>query len=170
MTGGELADLALVIEYIAEGGSLGEIGGLETRLAHSGRWAQGPINTMLGRIRLELGQLDRAIGHFRRAEALGYQSPDLALGLGRALTLKFREAKGNLAMIRDPRTRELRLAELVREYRDPALASLGRARTLDPERDLVLSLIAELEGRALRTIAGRASPLSQFLARVQIAG
>ena len=29
----------------------------------------------------------------------------------------------------------------------PALACLGRARTLDPERDLVLSLIAGLEGR-----------------------
>jgi tetratricopeptide (TPR) repeat protein/predicted Ser/Thr protein kinase len=112
----------------------------------------------LGRGHLALREYRQAREHLDRALELGARTPDLDYARGLALGRLYQQASER-AMGSDPAVRQARLGAIRAEFREPALASLGRSVDLGPARRAhVEGLIALYEGRfddAL-DLAGRA--------------
>ena len=139
---------------------------LARRVEELGDVAAAPGSFALGRGFLLLGEFGRARQHLDRAWAAGYHGGDVAYALGRALGGLYQQELENVERIANKDVREQRRAEVERALRDPALATLARARGARQEvPELVEALVAFYEkrhGEALAT-ARRAGARASWL-------
>lgn len=107
---------------------------LAREVAGAGSLAEAPGAYALGRADLALEQPERAKAELERAWRLGYQAPEVAHALGRALASVYQAEVGKAYAIPDPDQRARRIAELDRTLRDPAAEWLtrGASASLEP--------------------------------------
>ncbi|HJW09851.1 MAG TPA: protein kinase, partial [Holophagaceae bacterium] len=96
--------------------------GLE--MARLGSESQGPGHYALGRAHLALRQPEQARLELQRAWDMGYRSPELSLALGEALGQLYQRGIEEARSIPSKELRRLRLEDLARTLREPALARL----------------------------------------------
>jgi serine/threonine-protein kinase len=108
---------------------------LETDVARAGGGAGGPGAYALGRAWLAMGDAPRARAELEKARRLGFRNPVTAYSLGSTLGQLYQSGRAEAQRIAEPDVRRGRMAELAREFRDPALVLLaeGRGSTADPE-------------------------------------
>jgi tetratricopeptide (TPR) repeat protein/predicted Ser/Thr protein kinase len=120
---------------------------IRTDMERGGAPARASGHHALGRGHLVLREYRQAREHLDRALDLGAQAPDLEYARGQVLGQLYQQAAERV-LGGDREARESRLDAIRDEYRDPALASLGRCVGLDPARRThVEGLIALYEGR-----------------------
>lgn len=112
-----------------------------------GSLAFGPGHYAQGRGFLTLGEHPKALAHLQRAWAAGHRTPDAAAALGLTHSAIFREELAKAQRIDRPRNRELRVRDLQKAHRDPALRLLreGRSTSIMPPL-FIDALIASLQG------------------------
>ena len=110
--------------------------------------AQGPGHYALGRGYLALGDMERAREELEAAWDGGYRDPDVAFGLGLAMTRLYNEELATAQAIADAEQRAARREELREAYHDPTLEYLAASEGSDlAVPDYVLGLIALVEER-----------------------
>jgi eukaryotic-like serine/threonine-protein kinase len=100
---------------------------IEKKMAMAGDVGKAPGDYALGRGYLALDEAEKAREHLMRASTAGYASPDLDYALGRALGELYRKALENAKRIQDPKEQAAKIAQIEKEYRDPALVHLRAA-------------------------------------------
>ncbi len=118
---------------------------LQAQVAAAGSLALAPGAYALGRAHLALDEPAKARVELERAWALGFQTPEAAHALGRALAALYQVEIGQAAALPDPDLRRRRIAELDHTLREPAAAWLrqGASASLEPPayRDGLLALM-----------------------------
>jgi eukaryotic-like serine/threonine-protein kinase len=113
----------------------------------SRRGESGPVEYALGRGALALGDVSAAEEHLQRAWDSGYQSSEVAYGLGLALAMQYQRERNALAAIDNPSLRQARQAEIEERYRTPAMSYLGSVEESDaPSYLYVEALLAYHDG------------------------
>jgi serine/threonine-protein kinase len=124
----------MVEEIRGDAADMGEIG------RDPGRYAQG-------RIHLILGEVDEAVDDLQSAWDSGFQSPEVATALGRALGLAYEKALRRTRHISDPELRRSSEDDAAQAFRDRALKLLQIAGPSELESPaLTQALIAYYEG------------------------
>jgi len=100
---------------------------LEEQLPRMDEWSRGPARYALGRVYLSLGRIQPALRQLKAAWQGGYRQPEVAYALGLAYGRLYRAGLEALEGQRDGERRRAREAELIHQYRDPAIDFLGRA-------------------------------------------
>lgn len=100
------------------------LAGLERELPSLEPWSRGPARYAMGRVNLALDRPEAARRHLDAAWRGEYREPEVAHALGLAYGRLYRIGLEALAGERDADRREARRAELIHEYRDPAVAYL----------------------------------------------
>ncbi|MDB4966513.1 MAG: Protein kinase [Myxococcales bacterium] len=106
---------------------------LESRIAALGGVAEGPGRYALGRGYLVLERPVEARRELERAWQAGYRTPEVSYALGLALGQLYQRALSSVAPGDDREASIARRGELAKTLRDPALAYLKSAGTLDIE-------------------------------------
>jgi predicted Ser/Thr protein kinase len=104
---------------------------LETRIAALGGVAEGPGRYALGRGYLVLERPAEARRELERAWQAGYRTPEVSYALGLALGQLYQRALASLAPGEDREASTARRDEIAKSLRDPALAYLKAAGSLD---------------------------------------
>ena len=104
---------------------------LEDDVERSPGRARAAGSYAVGRSRLALGQVEEAIGHLQRAEALGFAEPAASLTLGRALLAQARHELRDASLLRDSEVQSAERKRVRDELRRRALPHLERAATAD---------------------------------------
>ncbi len=113
-----------------------------------GEVGRGPGRYALGRIHLVLGEVDEAVADLQDAWNSGFQSPEVAAALGRALGRAYEKALRRTRHISDPELRRSSELDAGRSFRDRALELLQFAGPSPMESpELTQALIAYYEGR-----------------------
>lgn len=113
-----------------------------------GSLAEGPGAYALGQGHLVLREFAEARRELEKAWSKGYRSPRVALALGQVLGELYREGWEENLQLGDLKLREINQRNLVREFRDPALANLRLGAGESPERKAYLEgLLAYYEER-----------------------
>ena len=125
------------------------MGALEAEVAQAGEQAVGPGQYALGRALFALGDKDGARERLEAAWNVGYREPRVAWALAQVLTELYAEQFLEVEQTRNAALRESRRLELVRRYRDPALAWLRQSTGPDVPAppDYVAALLSFQEGR-----------------------
>ena len=93
-----------------------QLGEIEQAMRREGPSAQGPGNYVLGRGELLLGDSEAAVRRLRYAWQAGYQRPEAAYSLARALVAEQERQLVSVQGLPDPEVRKARQAELDRAY------------------------------------------------------
>ncbi|MEN8165653.1 MAG: serine/threonine-protein kinase, partial [Acidobacteriota bacterium] len=113
-----------------------------------GEVGRGPGRYALGRIHLVLGEVDEAVADLQDAWDSGFQSPEVATALGRALGRAYEEALRRTRHISDPELRRSSEQDAGKSFKDRALQLLQFAGPSPLESPaLTQALIAYYEGR-----------------------
>lgn len=127
---------------------------LQAQVEAAGSLALAPGAYALGRAHLALDEPAEARVELERAWALGFQTPEAAHALGRALAALYQVEIGQAAALPDPDLRRRRLVELDHTLREPAAIWLrqGASASLEPPayRD---GLLALMQGDPHRAVA-----------------
>lgn len=100
---------------------------IEFRMRLAGKAGEGSGNYALGRGYWSLGNPAKAREHLEKASAAGYGSADLEYALGLAYGELFRRAVDDTKRITNEDEKKKKIAELEKQYRDPALVHLRAA-------------------------------------------
>ncbi len=136
---------------------------LSQRILRMGQLARAPGHYALGRGHLALGEYTTARDHLLRAWQSGYRTPSVAYTLGLVYARLYRRYRQAAARLTDPEMRARALAEAERQYKQPALEYLRKARGSGEMPAYVTGLIALYEGRynaalaAVQTMQGHPS-------------
>jgi eukaryotic-like serine/threonine-protein kinase len=106
---------------------------IETQMQHIGSIGKGPGHFALGRGYASLSENKKAREHLEQAWNAGYQEPDVAYALGKALGELYKEEHIIAARITDKNERESRLAKIEKEYRQPSLFYLKKGARVETE-------------------------------------
>ncbi|PTL81082.1 hypothetical protein DAT35_23400 [Vitiosangium sp. GDMCC 1.1324] len=121
---------------------------LEAEIRQGGERAVGPGHYALGRGYLALGDEAKARELLESAWAHGFQEPRAAYSLALVLGRLYQEALDAARRLQDRDSREARMREAGRRYRDSALTYLRRSEgAAVPSTDYVAALIAFYEER-----------------------
>ncbi|MEW6365072.1 MAG: serine/threonine-protein kinase [Acidobacteriota bacterium] len=121
---------------------------IEQDMKAMGRVAEGAGHSALGRGYIALGEIDAAGEHLNAAWKLGYQTPDVAYGLGLVLGKQYERELAKLKGIGDDKLRESLQARAQETYRRPALVYLRRGSGNDLATPKYLeALLAFYEGK-----------------------
>ncbi|OGF62408.1 MAG: hypothetical protein A2Y62_17340 [Candidatus Fischerbacteria bacterium RBG_13_37_8] len=113
-----------------------------------GKVGEGPGNYALGRGYLALQEYEKAHDSLWKAWKSGYQIPEVAYSLGRALGALYQKELTEAESIESKELREQRIQEIEKTYRDPALAYLKAGNSVQTEApEYVEALIAHYEKR-----------------------
>ena len=128
-----------------------ELEAMRAEVAAGGSVAHGPGNLALGRGLLHLDRHLEAREHLQRAWDGGYQTPEVALALGRAHVELYAESLDQAERIRDPELRQAERERAVAEHAVPAQRLLQRSDTANLElarhdAELVGGLLSLAEG------------------------
>jgi serine/threonine-protein kinase len=121
---------------------------IRTEMATAGRTARGTGHLALGEAHLALRELEHAEHHLRTAWSSGYQTPEGAFAMARAVAGQYRDGLSSVEHIRDARLRELRLEEIRSTLGVELVAWWQRTedRASTPS-ELLAALVASHEGR-----------------------
>lgn len=100
---------------------------IEFRMRLAGKAGEGSGNYALGRGYWSLGNPAKAREHLEKASAAGYGSADLEYALGLAYGELFRRAVDETKRITNEDEKKKKIAELEKQFRDPALVHLRAA-------------------------------------------
>jgi eukaryotic-like serine/threonine-protein kinase len=116
---------------------------IQNQMKQLGGLAKAPGLYALGRGYLSLNEFQKAQDHLQQAWNSGYQTPDAAYALGLALGNIYQKALSDADQIQDKEQRKLKLAEIEKQYRDPAVAYLQKSKSYEEaSSDYVEGLIA----------------------------
>jgi serine/threonine-protein kinase len=101
---------------------------LKQDMAELGTMAEGPGHFAIGRAYLALGQHSEAREHLEMAIAAGYDDAVVYESLGLALGSLYEVALRNANAILNPKLRTARREEIKKNYRDPSLEALRKAK------------------------------------------
>ncbi|MCC6131846.1 MAG: protein kinase [Acidobacteria bacterium] len=127
---------------------------IREQMARLGAAAQGPGLYAVGRGYLALREDVEAEKALRAAWNAGFQEPEAAYALGQVLGYRYQKEKAETRRIPNKEKREARLAEIRREYREPAIEFLLKSERLASASPLyVKGLIAFYEEKYAEAIA-----------------
>ncbi|HMY17545.1 MAG TPA: protein kinase, partial [Polyangium sp.] len=121
---------------------------IESRMGLAGKAGEGPGNYAIGRGYMALGNPEMARTHLEKAAVAGYSGADLEYALGLAYGELFRRAVDETKRITNEDEKKKKIAELEKQFRDPALAHLRAALSARIEvPEYAEGLIALYEGK-----------------------
>lgn len=121
---------------------------IEGRMGLAGKAGEGPGNYAIGRGYMALGNPEMARTHLEKAAASGYSGADLEYALGLAYGELFRRAVDETKRITNEDEKKKKIAELEKQFRDPALVHLRAALSARIEvPEYAEGLIALYEGK-----------------------
>ncbi|MEM9594058.1 MAG: protein kinase [Acidobacteriota bacterium] len=115
---------------------------LRRQMERSGNLGRAAGHYALGRGALALEEPGEALDFLRRAWDGGYRNPDAAGALALALSALYRDRLASLELSGDWDARRRRLAQLVEDFGDPALAFLGRRPPANSLKEPFLAALA----------------------------
>lgn len=104
---------------------------IQNQMKQLGGLAKAPGLYALGRGYLSLNESEKAKEHLQQAWNSGYQTPDAAYALGLSLGNIYQKALSDADQIQDKEQRKLKLREIEKEYRDPAVAYLQKSKNYE---------------------------------------
>ena len=120
---------------------------LQREMAEAGSIANGPGHYALGLGYWTLDDTEQAREHLQMAWDAGYREPRVAYAMSLALGQQYRDQLLEAERIPSADQREVRLREVERTFRDPALAFLRRVKGTDvPSPAYLEALLAFYEG------------------------
>ena len=122
-----------------------QLGEIEKAMRRDGVLAEGPGNYVLGRGALLLGEPEAAVKRLRDAWQSGYQRPEVAYSLLRALLAEQERLRISAEGLPDPEVRKARLAELDRTYRAEIAAYSAVAEASESEIPIAVFQAAQAD-------------------------
>jgi serine/threonine protein kinase/Tfp pilus assembly protein PilF len=104
---------------------------IQNQMKQLGGLAKAPGSYALGRGYLSLNEYEKAQDHLQQAWNSGYQTPDAAYALGLTLGNIYQKALSDADQIQDKEQRKLKLREIEKEYRDPAVSYLQKSKNYE---------------------------------------
>lgn len=121
---------------------------IKQEMERLGEVAREPGNYALGRGYLALGEYEVARKYLEKARLAGYRTPGGEYAWGLTLAALYQQELENVERISDKQHRTLRLQQIEREYRNPALVALRASNDIKVELpEYVEGLIAFCEKR-----------------------
>ena len=104
---------------------------IQNQMKQLGDLAKAPGLNALGRGYLSLNEFEKAQDHLQQAWNSGYQTPDAAYALGLTLGNIYQKALSDADQIQDKEQRKLRIHEIEKEYRNPAVTYLQKSKNYE---------------------------------------
>lgn len=127
---------------------------IRARMAALGAAASGPGNYALGRGYMALQNYREAKGHFESAVKIsGYKTAELSYSYGLTLAMLYQTELESAARISNPEQRVLRIKEIQKEFRSPALAFIQEGRQAAEYSEYAEALVGFLDERLDQAIS-----------------
>ncbi|HEY7160695.1 MAG TPA: tetratricopeptide repeat protein, partial [Acidobacteriota bacterium] len=104
---------------------------IQNQMQQLGGLAKAPGLYALGRGNLSLNEFEKARDDLQQAWNAGYQTPDAAYALGLTLGNIYQKALNDADQIPDKEQRELKMREIEKQYRDPAVSYLKKSKNYE---------------------------------------
>lgn len=122
------------------------IGRIKVKMKEVGDVAYGPGHYAMGRGYIALQEFDKARNHLEKAWESGYQQPEVAYELGKALGELYLNEAQKANRIDNKEIREARLKTIEKEFREPAVRFLQQGMNIPNESPVYIeALIAFYE-------------------------
>lgn len=104
---------------------------IQNQMKQLGGVAKAPGLYALGRGYLSLNEFEKAQDYLQQAWSSGYQTSDAAYALGLTLGNIYQKALSDADQIQDKEQRELKIQEIEKEYRNPAVTYLQKSKNYE---------------------------------------